>query len=619
MKKEPDKIKKARTDRSDKLKLRKSTDETVVKSTLLNYLLGDQEVKLKFINAIQSRVLSFSKRINMASLSLNEIIKISFNGIDDVCDVVLPNIFDQTFIRQLMLGTDGVSKVIDHFDLKTYLKENPSYLCTRERQYYDSNIYSAGAIKYITNLKNSLIFNLEKRIKKFTKIYQEINQITDNVRLAMLYKINRWKMPESIANISLNNDIINECEYQRYILGIDENEIINPESIIPENILKYYVYLNRFYESIDKPMFNLVPICNIKLHYITIDKYTFYGILKEIKVINCNEKIFNDYAEDHIRSIINISKLQGRYNTFTGTIETDGIIMCTHFTRPKQVKSISEASTSASKKLSFEHGYDVKIPKDNRVVAIDPGRINIYYGVENKTKKIYKLTRRQYYKESGIVKANKQSITWQRNIKKELVQLSLVSTKGSNLIKHKEYIKTYLMIYDSLWNEYTKSRWSRQRFRLYGGKKRVFAKFFNSIKNEDPTRRVTIAFGDGKFSSGGKNEQCVATTRAFKECSLRFNCKVVNEFRTSKIHHEDDSILKRVAFKDAIQPKNWLRGLLWCSSTNNSKFVNRDFNGAMNILRCALLAERPLILQRQENQGRLIDQLGKKIKRCHNA
>ena len=140
MKKEPDKIKKARTDRSDKLKLRKSTDETVVKSTLLNYLLGDQEVKLKFINAIQSRVLSFSKRINMASLSLNEIIKISFNGIDDVCDVVLPNIFDQTFIRQLMLGTDGVSKVIDHFDLKTYLKENPSYLCTRERQYYDSNI-----------------------------------------------------------------------------------------------------------------------------------------------------------------------------------------------------------------------------------------------------------------------------------------------------------------------------------------------------------------------------------------------------------------------------------------------------------------------------------------------
>ena len=80
MKKEPDKIKKARTDRSDKLKLRKSTDETVVKSTLLNYLLGDQEVKLKFINAIQSRVLSFSKRINMASLSLNEIIKISFNG-----------------------------------------------------------------------------------------------------------------------------------------------------------------------------------------------------------------------------------------------------------------------------------------------------------------------------------------------------------------------------------------------------------------------------------------------------------------------------------------------------------------------------------------------------------
>jgi transposase len=111
----------------------------------------------------------------------------------------------------------------------------------------------------------------------------------------------------------------------------------------------------------------------------------------------------------------------------------------------------------------------------------------------------------------------------------------------------------------------------------------------------------------------------VPTTRAFKECSSRFPCKIINEFRTSKIYYEDDSILERVAFKDAPGKKDWLRGLLWCRSTNNSKFVNRDFNGAMNILRCALQEIRPLALQRQENQERIIDRLGKKIKRCHNA
>ena len=82
--------------------------------------------------------------------------------------------------------------------------------------------------------------------------------------------------------------------------------------------------------------------------------------------------------------------------------------------------------------------------------------------------KEYVLTRKQYYNDSGINKANDQTLKWNKGIQSSLDELSRVSTKGMNIQKHNEYMTVYHSIKDSLWAEYTKPRWSRQRFRLYG-------------------------------------------------------------------------------------------------------------------------------------------------------
>ena len=103
----------------------------------------------------------------------------------------------------------------------------------------------------------------------------------------------------------------------------------------------------------------------------------------------------------------------------------------------------------------------------DRVIGVDPGRINIFYGVEklqNSKVKEFILTRKQYYNDSGINKAKDQTEKWTKEIQPSLDELSKVSTKGMDINKHNQY-----MIKDSLWVEYTKPRWSRQRFRLYGG------------------------------------------------------------------------------------------------------------------------------------------------------
>jgi transposase len=224
------------------------------------------------------------------------------------------------------------------------------------------------------------------------------------------------------------------------------------------------------------------------------------------------------------------------------------------------------------------------------------------------------LTRSQYYNESGITAARKHTIQWSKSINNELQVLSKASPKSASFSGFHMYIKAYMKSKDALWKEYTNKHWAQQRLRLYGGKKRVFARFYNQL--ESPGMNTIIAYGSAKFASTGKGEMAVPTTRAYKECTQRFITVPVDEFRSTKVNHRDDTLLQSVKRKD----KNVIvRGLLWCSSTNVNKFVNRDLNAAINIRRCLAWGEtpkpsRPAILDRSKCVGALEQTIGKYIK-----
>ncbi len=129
----------------------------------------------------------------------------------------------------------------------------------------------------------------------------------------------------------------------------------------------------------------------------------------------------------------------------------------------------------------------------------------------------------------------------------------------------------------------------------------------------DPSKEVVVGYGSAKFAPGGKGEVSVPVCRAFKECCYRFRTLVVDEFWTTMVHHESDSILKLVRRKDN---NSKLRDLLWCESTSperKSKFVSRDFNAAINILRCLTLPIRPLALTRIPGQAALAYVTGKLV------
>lgn len=612
MNKEPDK--KKRPDRAAKLKARKELKETIVKSCLLKCLVGSLEQKNKIIKEIKNRVKAYSERVHLASLSLSEIVKTKFVDSNNVDNVDVKSLFDITFIRQLLLGTDGVSKIYDDI-VNLWNSDSPlaKHLQISEIKRYtgDRNIYSSGAQIYLTNLKNSLRVPLEQRIKTFLKCYQSVFNLSKDEKVFMLYKIFGWKLPKDVDEVK-KQWILQCIEKHRSLLGLSDDEQLNKDylrkSDTIEYILKYYVYLNRFYSLYKLKTFNIVPICRIKAHYITIDSSVLFGILKDADIISqsTSSTSFQSLAMDHWKSILNVVNLKGSNSEFTKTINTDGICICVHFQKPRIV--------------STTKNNNIKFTNQDRVVAVDPGRVNIFYGVEQLEKnkiKEHVLTRKQYYNDSGINIANHKIKQWTKTIKDSLIILSKVTTKGMSVKKHHIYIETYLNVKDSLWEEYMKPRWSRQRFRLHCGKKRVFARFFNSIDRFDTTREVKLAYGSAKFNPSGKGELSVPTTRVFKECVYHFsskNIKLVDEFLTTKIHCETNTVLEKVNLKGA---KDSLRGLLWCNSPTVSKFVSRDRNAALNILRCAILPQRPESLERKNERTKVV--IGKYIKDCSRS
>ena len=611
--------KNVRLDRKNKLLDSKKYSETVVKCSLKSLVVEEQQKQL-ITDSIDKRVIAFSKRINAASVSLSYIVKMLFHNVKDVTTVNVPDILDQTFIRQLMLGTDGTSKA--NVLVKNLFKECPYLLHnSKDRLPMDSNIYSFGATKFITNIKNHLFLNLPKVMRELIKL---LNCSDDEYKI-MLFGINGWiirenkskkankklpkkEPPKEELQIPSLKQIVQQHYIQesRRILGLVGSQSIDKKwykdkDNIP-HILKYFIYVSRQIENYNakqtvdenrKKLFNILPICRIKAHFITIDTSVLYGIMKEVGLTKSSLTTFLELGTEQWNSIFKTTLVKGKYCKFTGTMDTDGVAANFHFKR--LIKEKKEET-------------EFKILPTDKVIGIDPGRTNIIYAVEqlgDQTYKSYRLTRKQYYRNAGMTKNTKQVINWNTSIKDELEALSMASPKGSSFETYKTYITEYLRTRNALWNEYLKTHWAQSRLRLYGGKKRVFAKFYNQFKTEGI--RTIIAFGAAKFSPTGPGEMAVPTCRSFRECSQRFKTIPIDEFRTTIISAEDDSLLHKVVRNDKNEV---VRGLLWCCSTKKNKLVNRDLNAAINIRRCLTLPKRPDILTRSKCEGRVNQRIG---------
>ena len=198
-------------------------------------------------------------------------------------------------------------------------------------------------------------------------------------------------------------------------------------------------------------------------------------------------------------------------------LETDGTSACLHFQGSKPEKS------------------EIVFPSNpSRVIGIDPGRTNLMYGVEDTPdgKITYKLTRKMYYNSSGMTKRNLRTAKWEKDIAEQELKFREKSIKTTNDDDWKDFISNYISVYDTLWDEKTKRKWSQESFRVYCLRHRTLDKFFQSMKGK---KQPVIAFGAAKFNPTGKHELSAPTTSISKRCSKFYKTYLVDEYNTTKI------------------------------------------------------------------------------------
>lgn len=638
------KKKRCRPDRAVKLKARRGRTETVVKACLWKHL-EDGAHRAAMRDAIQRRVHAFSVRIHAAGLALNRLLIGLFDGAQDLDSVDLPtDIFDATFVRHLMLGTAGTSAAapwVQHLHA-----QHPEYLALNGTARYrgDSNVYSAGAIKYITNLKNHLRLNLERFIGRMVKSYGWSNGEASSTMRRITGRQPR-KNPENAYVFPERREVVELIGQVRALLGlVDEGAEIDRTWLKQDDnlirILHCFVLISRRLNqvAVDPPQpagrpgkkiqrFNLAPVPSIRQHFISIDTNVLYGLMREVGAVDCTEKVFKTLKDDHWQSAFRVGRLLGADRTFTALVETDGTALCVHQTRPKNDLDAINQSASNENTARINYTHD---PGTDLVVGGDPGGRTVLHVAVPRLQAVdaaadahdtsnYEsrmLTRGRYYAESGINRANAKAHTWNGHIKGALEAMSGVTSKVCDLAAFQTFMTRYLQHEDVLWREYLKPHWAQQRMRLYGGKKRVFARFFNELLEVGRRRgkRVVMAYGSARFAPGAPGRPAVPTTRAFKECSRRMITIPVDEYRTTCTSCQHGQHMRSVLLKRGGRK---VTGLLWCGSTSNEhgKLINRDLNAAINIRRCLAEARRPQHLDRGMEYPRFKWLMGRRLRR----
>ena len=538
-----------RPDVVQRLKDRKGKQERVVKCSLQGRLL-----EKSLLPEIQRWVLTTSKITHKGALVFNRLLLHCLNR-----GLPLPDLTDQTLYLQCF--NIGVGKLYKANDvLKEVWDTSFQSFPSIEKCRGDTQAYVYASKQYMTNFKNSLVFTFDTRQKGYVARWCEQNGIAKEHGYAIRYAINGWgcraEVPEEARAF---------VQQQRELLGTEEDGItLTWLGTHMEKVVRYFYHILQFMEALeDGKRFTLAPLCRIKCHFLTMDTTVLWEMMKNVGLTQANKADFMALRDEHFGSVFQLKGLCS--GEFSHMVETDGVSVCFHFHVPKAVSDVGNR----------------QLKKAERVIAIDPGRTNLMFGVEElsdgKTKS-YKLTRGEYYTSAGMKTANRKAAKWEADIAEAELIFRQTSPKTIQEETWDKFLADYVSVYPTLWDAKTAKKWGRERFRVYCLKRKTLDTFFQTMNGEV---KPVIAYGAAKFNPTSKNELSAPTTYVSKRCAKHFPTLFVDEYNTTKVCHCCDERLCPV-MKDARE----VRGLRWCCSTKCRTFLNRDMNAALNILRC---------------------------------
>jgi len=462
--------------------------------------------------------------------------------------------------------------------------------------------------------------------KQLRKIKTDILEITTEYKSDIKY--HNW-IKEIKKTITPNKD-----KYQKDNLYYDLQ--CNPQDYLPCMI--------RMMKEVEKDkvmIYNVFPMRNdIIMKSIKLDTTTLVHLLFTQKQGNKTDYLLEGNLKKYENKIWEFFFRTERQcfkkpkYTFHHMIETDGVSCSILMLRNDLIgKRIPNIKVGSNTEQYIDELSDYTNIKNKKIVAIDPGKSDILYCVNNDNKDAneFRYTQDSRRKECKIKKYakiilefKKEKIDGKTIIEYE-TELSKLNRKTLTIKDFKEYIKKKSDINNKLYKFYEKYIFRKLKLNGYINRKKNEQKLINNFKKifgkpED----VIICLGDFEQKQHMKYKEPIKG-KGMRTLFRQNNYKtyLVDEFRTScmcSICKEEIGRCEKFQIRENPKPYKsgniLVHGLISCKNCFN--VWNRDVNGATNIYRIAKNAinglERPKYLCREKKDDNIKVEKPKKEK-----
>ena len=174
------------------------------------------------------------------------------------------------------------------------------------------------------------------------------------------------------------------------------------------------------------------------------------------------------------------------------------------------------------------------IVDDVLVLGVDPGRTFLVtvvcIGADGK-KKIWRLSRGQYYTEGGINGENKRQAARYAPLAPQFTRLAEGGgcLRASSSVEIRRYLAWYARMESDWWAVALRRAESRSKMKRYIAKRSVIDKFFATLHRDarmllSPGQRLEVAYGSAglNMKSTGRGEAAVPTCSTYKACQQEF-------------------------------------------------------------------------------------------------
>jgi hypothetical protein len=412
-----------------------------------------------------------------------------------------------------------------------------------------------------------------------------------------------------------------------------KNNIVYDLMCSPMDYFPCMIFMMKQIEKEEQTIYNVFPMrSEVIPKHIRLDTTTLVHLLMTKKQGNKSDFLTKGNLkrkEDKIWEFFFRTEqkmFHKKYYEFHHMIETDGV-SCSLLLLRKDL--IGKKLPMMKKGLSVETYID-ELPdytelKNKKIVAIDPGKCDLIYCVDDDDKQANKFRYSQDQRRKETKKKKYSKI--QLELKKERIngktiiewetELSKLNRKSLNISKFKEYIQKKSEINNTLYNFYETYIFRKLRLQSYRNTKKSEQKMINQFKkifgNEND---VVVCFGDYeqrqhmKFKEATKGK---GMRTLFRKAG--FQTYLVDEFRTSCMCSKCEiGICKKTMVRKNPKPYRTgniiVHGLICCK--NGCGYWNRDVNGATNIYKIAYNTinnkARPNYLSRSKNLSTGLDE-----------